>query len=285
MPTVTYSNNPNSQNREGVVYAPNLPWWVDNPQPATYGISEASGQGLSDIYSGAQPGDRRAPAGETAGTVNPGVSSATPNQPTVGSGGGGGFSLDDMMGGFVPPVYGGGTGAKKTGDDLGFKFTPSTGGGQRSPTGSTSTQTTTREFVGDRPELELPERDERRVASLRQKAAAPGVRKLRTALNRALVRSYENPNVARMVTRSALTGFGEGLESVMGGAGREAEAQYRSELGLQVQEVTANYQAALQQFMGSATTTTTQKTQGTYGSSKTGDDRYRGQSRPGLGIA
>lgn len=275
MPTMTYTNDPNAQGKAGTIYAPNLPWWVDQPQPDQYGGFSAPGVAGRTGFGG---GDRSAPAGEVAGKVNIGVSAVTPTQPTVG-----GFNIDDLMGGFVPPVYGGGAAEKEPYQRP--SLLSSVGGGAKPPTGSISTQVTKREFVGDRPELKLPERDPSRVAALRQRAAAPGVRKLRTALNRALVRSYENPNVARMVTRSALTGFGEGLEAVMGGAGREAEAQYGRELGLQVQEVTANYQAALQQFMGSAETTTTQTTEQTFGAKKTGDDRYRGRSRPALGIA
>ncbi len=274
MPTVRYSNDPNTQNQEGVIYAPNLPWWVDQSQP---GVGRSAPPGAEGIAIGAVggilPEDRSAPPGARPPEL--GVSAATPSQPTVG----GRLSINDFTSGFTPPVYGGGAGAQKTTDDLGFKFTPSRTTGAR-PT--STTQTTRRVFEGDLPEFKAPERDPRRVAALRQKAAAPGLRKLRTALNRALVKSYENPNVARMVTRSALSGFGEGVEQIMGGASRTAEQQYQSELGLKTQEVMANYQAALSKFMGSATTITETKTGG---ATKTGDDRWRGQSRPALGIA
>ena len=138
---------------------------------------------------------------------------------------------------------------------MGFKFTPTRTVGTAAP--RTTAQTTRRIFEGERPTLELPKRDPRRVAQLRQQVATPGIRKLRTALSRALVRSYENPNVARMVTRSALSGFGEGLEQIMGGAARTAEAQAATERGILTQEALANYQAAMQQFMGEARTVTT----------------------------
>ena len=158
MPTMTYSNDPNAQGKEGTIYAPDLPWWVNKAQPAQYGGFSAPGVAGRTGFGG----DRSAPAGETAGAVNIGVSAATPTQPTVG--GVGGFNIDDLIGGFVPPVYGGGTGAQKTTQDLGFKFAPS-GGRAKAPTGSITTSVSKREFVGERPELELPERDPSRVAA------------------------------------------------------------------------------------------------------------------------
>ena len=257
MPTVTYTNNPDRQGEEGVVYAPDLPWWVNEQQPEQYGAKE---------------GDRSAPQGEN---VVAGAS-VTPTQ--VSQVQRGSLSLADITSGFVSPVYGGGS--VETTPLGGFQFSASSPTRYKQPTGSTTTSTTQRVFEGTRPELALPKRDERRVERLRQQAAGPGVRKLRTALSRALVRSYENPNVAKMITRSALAGYGEGLESVLSGASRTAESQHQAELNISTQEALGNYQATLNEYMAKAKSVTTQTTKNVYANALN-----RGQSNPALGIA
>lgn len=60
------------------------------------------------------------------------------------------------------------------------------------------------------------------IKSLTQQFAAPGVRRLRQALQTATGGYYENPNVKAMTLRQALEGYGSGLESVMAGAGQTA---------------------------------------------------------------
>ncbi len=251
MPTVTYTNNPDRKGEEGVIYAPDLPWWVNEQQPDQYG-------------------DKSAPAGENV-VAGASVTPAQVSQVQRGT-----LSLADITSGFVSPVYSGGS--VTTTPSGGFQFSSSS----KQPTGSTTTSTTQRVFEGTRPELTLPKRDERRVERLRQTAAGPGVRKLRTALSRALVRSYENPNVAKMITRSALAGFGEGLESVLSGASRTAESQYQSEIGRDTQEAFANYQATLSEYMAKAKSVTTQTTKQVFADTL---NPRRGQSNPALGIA
>ena len=263
MPIVTYTNNPDRQGEEGVVYAPDLPWWVSEPQPGGGGYAPSTAERPSDEVrdSLGRIMQKHAPAPYVAGA------SITPDQ--VSQVQRGSLSLADITSGFVSPVYGGGS--VETTPSGGFSSSPLSPPRQKTPIGTKTTSTSSRVFAGERPELTLPKRDERRVERLRQQAAGPGVRKLRTALSRALVRSYENPNVAKMITRSALAGYGEGLESVLSGASRTAESQYQSELGIDTQEAFANYQATLNEYMAKARTVTTQTTQQVYNKSGFGE--------------
>jgi len=118
------------------------------------------------------------------------------------------------------------------------------------------------------PEFELPEWEEEEVAGLRQKYAAPGVRRLRGAVQTAMGQTYESPQIKRMTLRQALAGYGMGLESVMGGAGREARAEYGEEYGREVQaeqmqwqanvqRLAQMYQGAMQAHLRGGTTTST----------------------------
>jgi hypothetical protein len=81
----------------------------------------------------------------------------------------------------------------------------------------------------------LPEYDMGKVESLAQRAAAPGIRRLRTTMGEVQQGYYENPNVKRMTLRDALAGYGQGLEDVMGGAMRTGASIYGQEYGLQGQ--------------------------------------------------
>ena len=148
------------------------------------------------------------------------------------------------------------------------KYTPTAGlmsGGGTSglrykpPTGSTTVSRTI--FPGEAPKLDLPEREEARVRALTRKAMAPRLRNLRTALNRALVRTYENPNVRRMVVREALQGYGAGVEEARYGAERTAEQQEAAERATEIQENLANYQGAMQAFLASGQKVTQVKQQ------------------------
>lgn len=240
MPTVTYTNRPELQGQPGTVYAPDLPWWVDQPQPQSY--EEQVTQNVM-------------PSEPTESVVGIQVSKS----PSAAGGNSLDAAINNLFGKLGQMDYG--TSIKDTRSraervaDLGFKFTPTKyGAGGTTPTSSTTTRRTV--FKGERPELELPEFDKGRLRQLRQQAAAPGIRKLRTALNRALVRSYENPNVARMIQRSALAGYGEGLESVLAGAGRTAASEYQAERATDIQERLANFQAAMQEYIGGAETVT-----------------------------
>lgn len=99
---------------------------------------------------------------------------------------------------------------------------------------------------GEVPTFTAPEYDKSEVAKRAQKYAAPGVRKLRTAVQSATARGYDNPNVRRMTLRDALAGYGEGLENVMSGAQKTASAEYAQEYAYKYKEAGMNYQTAVQ---------------------------------------
>ena len=117
--------------------------------------------------------------------------------------------------------------------------------------------TTTTEWMpsGVRPDpytvtpFEAPEWDEAEISRLTQKRAAPGLRRLRSAVQMAMTRPYESPQIRRMTLREALSGFGMGLESVMGGAGREATGEYGARYGREFTAATMTWQAQQTQRM------------------------------------
>ena len=88
--------------------------------------------------------------------------------------------------------------------------------------------------------------DTSRIQFLTQQAAAPGARKLRMGLLGALQASKraENPNVQALLGRQAVAGYGEGLESVMGGARREGMGMYAPEYAAMTEQEKANWLAA-----------------------------------------
>lgn len=91
-----------------------------------------------------------------------------------------------------------------------------------------------------------PSPDLGRIQFLTQQAAAPAARKLRMGLLGALQagRRAENPNVQALLGRQAVAGYGEGLESVMGGARREGMGLYAPEYAASTEEGRANWLAA-----------------------------------------
>lgn len=93
------------------------------------------------------------------------------------------------------------------------------------------------------PDFVAPEWDEREINRMTQQKAAPGVRKLRGAVQQAMGRSYENPNVGRMTLRDALAGYGLGLEGVMAGAGSQALGEYGRKYQTDYQGATTKYTA------------------------------------------
>lgn len=95
------------------------------------------------------------------------------------------------------------------------------------------------------PSYTVPERKPERVEELTQQLAAPGVKGLRSQVQRAIGKRYVNPQVARMTLREALAGYGQGLESVMGGARRGALTQYEQEYAPQVEKSRLEYQAGV----------------------------------------
>jgi hypothetical protein len=96
--------------------------------------------------------------------------------------------------------------------------------------------------LGEPGEYAAPEFDKRRVAALTQQHAAAGVRRLRKQVQRAISRTYENPNVRRAMVRDALAGYGMGLESVMSGARRSAHSEYSREYAGELDEARVNFQ-------------------------------------------
>lgn len=100
----------------------------------------------------------------------------------------------------------------------------SIGGGARES--SSSRSTTPGSGTGDGI---IPPYDTAKVESLAQRFAAPGVRRLRSALQDVQQGYYENPNVKRMTLRDALSGYGQGLESTMAGALRSGADIYNQE--------------------------------------------------------
>lgn len=93
------------------------------------------------------------------------------------------------------------------------------------------------------PAYEAPERDVGRVEELRTKAAAPGVRAATRGIQRALLKEYRNPNLARLALRDILGGHGEALSRIYGGAAQTAEAQYAPEFGAATTAARMRYQA------------------------------------------
>jgi len=115
------------------------------------------------------------------------------------------------------------------------------------PTGQISTSTTS--FAGsppvypEMPEFVAPEWDVSKVRSEARKISAPGISKLRQAVQMAMSAPYRNPNVRRMTLRDALSGYGEGLGSIATAAERQAIAEYGQQYQIEAGEAAQNWQA------------------------------------------
>lgn len=132
------------------------------------------------------------------------------------------------------------------------------GGGYKPSVGRVTTSRTT--FTGDMPEApQMREMDKRRVKALTQKAMAPRLRLLRSALSRALVRSYENPNVRRMIVREALQGYGQGVETARAGAEAGARREEAMEREVSNKNLMLAYQHAMEAYRSTAVTTQTSR--------------------------
>jgi len=103
--------------------------------------------------------------------------------------------------------------------------------------------------MGSMPEFKLPIWDESKIESKAQRAAGPGMRELRKGMREAQGRYYENPNVRRMTLRDAMAGYGMGLEKVLGGARREAAAEYAAEYAPKMAKATAEYGGQMNTMM------------------------------------
>jgi hypothetical protein len=100
------------------------------------------------------------------------------------------------------------------------------------------------------PDFEQPEFDQSRVDFHTDRLAAYPRAQLRDALRRALVeaRAYDNPNVAKMFTREALGGYGQGLGGVMGQARQAGLQNYLAgEYNPALQGARTNYAADVEE--------------------------------------
>ncbi len=119
------------------------------------------------------------------------------------------------------------------------------------------------------PAYAVPEYDKNRVKALRQSKAAMGINSLRDAVSEAITRSVsmDNPYLRKMLLRSSLKGFGEGLGNVMTSAETQAESAYAQEYAPKVQgslveyqakvnRINTMYQAAVQEYLNTMAKTT-----------------------------
>lgn len=92
-----------------------------------------------------------------------------------------------------------------------------------------------------------PEYSQTEIDRMTQQKAAPGLRRMRSKMQKVAGQYYENPNVKKMTLREALAGYGEGIESVMGGATTAAETSYAREYSAKSDAAIRNWQAQTQQ--------------------------------------
>jgi len=83
--------------------------------------------------------------------------------------------------------------------------------------------------------------DDNAITRLTQKKAMPGIRELRSQINRVTGKRYDNPNVGRITLRDALQGYGSGLSSVISGAGTAAIGEYATKFGREAEERRSAY--------------------------------------------
>lgn len=171
-------------------------------------------------------------------------------------------------GGYEYTTYSGGSSrpgaidySKEWADQLNqpVRYKPATGAEQT----GTTTQETTTEFTGKRPEYEKPVWDEGEIRKISRKVQAPNIRQLRQQVQRVVAQQYENPNVRRMMLQNALQGYGIGLGKILAEGETQARSEYARKYSFDVQEAMAKYQAAWGEYMASATRRTTSTTKGT----------------------
>lgn len=137
----------------------------------------------------------------------------------------------------------------------GIRYLP-TSARSTQPREVTQTQTGVTTYTGERPaEFVKPEYDEGEIKRIGREIAAPQIRQLRQALQQALVKHYENPNVRRMMVRSALQGYGIGLGGIKAKSRQAARAEYAQKYSFDMQAAMANFQAAWNEYLGTKTTT------------------------------
>ena len=108
----------------------------------------------------------------------------------------------------------------------------------------------------------VPAVDEARIRRLTQTRSAAGQRSLRAALREQILQSsyQENPNVAAMINRKSMEGFGQGIADVYTKAQQQATAEEFRDRQMQWSRSQAVFNAAMQDYMkrfGSKTESTT----------------------------
>ncbi len=101
---------------------------------------------------------------------------------------------------------------------------------------------------GAAPSYTAPEWNEGAIESLTQRKARPGLRELRSQIQRVSGQRYDNPQVGRMTLRDALAGYGAGIGSVLGGASGAARGEYSQKYGIEADVAKTNYAGAMSQW-------------------------------------
>jgi len=103
---------------------------------------------------------------------------------------------------------------------------------------------------GAAPTYAAPKWDEEAIESLTQRKARPGLRELRSQIQRVSGQRYDNPQVGRMTLRDALQGYGSGIGSVLSGAGNVARGEYGQKYGIEADVAKTNYGGQMAQWQG-----------------------------------
>lgn len=130
----------------------------------------------------------------------------------------------------------------------------STGSQTKTPSRVGSQTSTTKAIApgGGMPEFgDIPAIDEARIKRLTQTRSAAGQRALRGALRESMTQaSYQdNPNVAAMINKKAMEGFGQGIAETYTKAQQQATAEEARDRGMQMQKQSAVFNAAMTDYM------------------------------------
>lgn len=110
---------------------------------------------------------------------------------------------------------------------------------------------------------DVPAIDETRIKRLTQTRSAAGQRALRSALRESLLQAtyQDNPNVAAMISKKALSGFGQGVAEVYEKAQRQATSEEYRDRQMQFAKQQAVFNAGMQDYLRRFGTTTTSQNQ------------------------
>ena len=145
------------------------------------------------------------------------------------------------------------TGTTRTGLNTGGYYGLRNATGLRKTTGVPQVRSIAGSYTANQlPTLDIkpfsaPTRNLRRVSSLTQQNAAPGLRKLERQTSAALASTQGLPIAARRMTlRDALSGYGEGVSNIMGSARKAAQSQYEHEYGTEYDTARVNWLAQME---------------------------------------